>query len=524
MSSSKLVQVVPETVVPTTPPLSISLPEHDVSSPRPQPAQIEENQITPCPEDPPITLHEDIYSPAPVAPRLSPKEQTTESIVASTSAEIAVLSHTGSPVIEHGVPSPTQTEDDQTVMRLEDPPVDIHEDIRSPNPDITPSPLNEQPANPLPLPTSDEHPDTTVESLPQDNPTPTTTPSPANEQQTNPLPSSADDEHPDTTVGSFPQDNRRSPTPDVIPLLNEQQTDPPPLSTGDVQPDTIADSLPQDNRNDGSPSGAELKSHELVPPPSIFVEPEQSGPELPHQVVDSSPHGDTDVSVPAPIPKNAHDTDDTDTEPSLTPPSIEAPTPHESPVLPPGPALNETFPIISPTHPEAVEAPAPHPLIAQLAQTRHRYDDLKHTFETRLSDYTEDARVELEIRIADEELLARGFETILSIPGALSHSSTSTGAGDDSPPSQTEVEAQIEAFVSGAEPSVQRSLQTFTRKLTDVQHDIAALKRTIQTPTYSDAAAGRARKRDAKLEVVDREIPITEPHPHVRKHNDSSEA
>jgi hypothetical protein len=98
----------------------------------------------------------------------------------------------------------------------------------------------------------------------------------------------------------------------------------------------------------------------------------------------------------------------------------------------------------------------PHPLLAELEQVKHRYDDLHQAFRDcylalerlkenilpptvdpsspgapissdilgtavqHLTDYTEDARVELEIQTADEELMARGFETLLSIPGALS--------------------------------------------------------------------------------------------------------
>ncbi|KAG6814793.1 hypothetical protein H0H93_012232, partial [Arthromyces matolae] len=90
--------------------------------------------------------------------------------------------------------------------------------------------------------------------------------------------------------------------------------------------------------------------------------------------------------------------------------------------------------------------PPTHPLLAELAKAKHRYDALQRSLrdchlalETlsmslisspsmvtghvpvdalktavqRLTDYTEDARVELEIQIADEELVAIGFETLL---------------------------------------------------------------------------------------------------------------
>ncbi|KAF8881480.1 hypothetical protein BD779DRAFT_1675424 [Infundibulicybe gibba] len=88
------------------------------------------------------------------------------------------------------------------------------------------------------------------------------------------------------------------------------------------------------------------------------------------------------------------------------------------------------------------EAPAPCPLIAQPAQTRRQYGDFRdYNLALRvfkgdittsapdlqviqialegLSHYAEGARVELKIRIADEELLARMFEMSLSVPEAL---------------------------------------------------------------------------------------------------------
>jgi hypothetical protein len=37
----------------------------------------------------------------------------------------------------------------------------------------------------------------------------------------------------------------------------------------------------------------------------------------------------------------------------------------------------------------------------------------------RLDDFSKDARVELEIRLADEERIARGYATLLAVPGAI---------------------------------------------------------------------------------------------------------
>ena len=172
----------------------------------------------------------------------------------------------------------------------------------------------------------------------------------------------------------------------------------------------------------------------------------------------------------------------------------------------------------------------PHPLLAELERAKHRYDDLHQalrdcylalerlkenmlpttvdpsspgvpdgpisndilrTAVQHLTDYTEDARVELEIQTADEELMARGFETLLSVPGALSSATPllpSPGLpyvyGNDNDkldmkPSQSEVESQIETFVGGEGPGIQKAHRTFSRKLEDIQHDIAALKRAI---------------------------------------------
>ncbi|KAK0496736.1 hypothetical protein EDD18DRAFT_1352579 [Armillaria luteobubalina] len=140
-------------------------------------------------------------------------------------------------------------------------------------------------------------------------------------------------------------------------------------------------------------------------------------------------------------------------------------------------------------------------LLAELTQVSRRYDDMQrafrdchhalqelqnqlsatnssqvlHTAAERLSDYAEDARVELEIRIADEDLLVHGFETILTVPGALDDKS-----GDS--PTLEEVEAQIDAFISGSDPAVKKTQQNLSQKLDDIQHDIAAIKRAIHDP------------------------------------------
>ncbi|KAF8805283.1 hypothetical protein BYT27DRAFT_7234354 [Phlegmacium glaucopus] len=216
----------------------------------------------------------------------------------------------------------------------------------------------------------------------------------------------------------------------------------------------------------------------------------------------------------------------------------------------------------------------PHPLLAELTKIRHRYDDLQHSFRdchlaleglkaslgpstttssnhqsnplsnrqtggkppelkltpiipldvlhaavSRLDDYTEDVRVEVEIRISDEEMLAKGYEVLLCVPGALSSSAPSPSplspqpdqyrhpqflsqppllseshsdydqdqdlAIKDSssiPPTQSELEMQIQAFITGTDPTVTKACEGFSKKLEDVQHDIAVLKRAIHDP------------------------------------------
>jgi hypothetical protein len=46
--------------------------------------------------------------------------------------------------------------------------------------------------------------------------------------------------------------------------------------------------------------------------------------------------------------------------------------------------------------------------------------DILRAAVSRLDNYTEDVRVEVEIGISDEEVLAKGYEVLLCFPGALS--------------------------------------------------------------------------------------------------------
>ncbi|THH29843.1 hypothetical protein EUX98_g4350 [Antrodiella citrinella] len=154
-------------------------------------------------------------------------------------------------------------------------------------------------------------------------------------------------------------------------------------------------------------------------------------------------------------------------------------------------------------------------LLGDLRTTQHRYDDLQRSFRDsdlalkdlkrdvanlpdnlemvlvvqtaveRLKDFNEDARVELEIRISDEERIYTGYTTLLSVPGAISEEVD-----------VNELESEIEAFVSGTEKGVTKAMHQLTRKLDDLQHDIASVKLTVhelassaEQQQESDAAA-----------------------------------
>lgn len=86
----------------------------------------------------------------------------------------------------------------------------------------------------------------------------------------------------------------------------------------------------------------------------------------------------------------------------------------------------------------------------------------------RLFDFCEDSKVELEIRISDEERVIRGYQTLLSIPGALSDELD-----------EVEVKRNIEDFVDGRDPAVRRAQETTQHKLEDLLHDIASVKQAL---------------------------------------------
>ena len=184
---------------------------------------------------------------------------------------------------------------------------------------------------------------------------------------------------------------------------------------------------------------------------------------------------------------------------------------------------------------------APHPLLDDLSKARNRYDNLQRSFHAchvaieglkasfpfnsssafdvhssnnggdfpsssisndvlkaivqRLDDYTEDARVELEIRISDEEVMGRGYEALLMLPGALSSTVVPSSPvpvlddekGDDGVIGGTglvvDAEAEMRAFIDGTDPMVSRAMGLFKKKLEDIEHDVVIVKKALHDPS-----------------------------------------
>ncbi|EIW60406.1 uncharacterized protein TRAVEDRAFT_119887 [Trametes versicolor FP-101664 SS1] len=155
-------------------------------------------------------------------------------------------------------------------------------------------------------------------------------------------------------------------------------------------------------------------------------------------------------------------------------------------------------------------------LLANLSKVKHRYDNVQRGFRDchlalkelkkslaelsspataasadmhtllrkaveRLDDYNEDARVELEIRIADDERVSSGYEALLSIPGALAHADGSENVNS------SEMLREVAAFVNGTDRAVEKATQSFTQKLDDLEHDIASIKRTLHELALSSS-------------------------------------
>ncbi|KAG9086939.1 hypothetical protein FRC06_002801 [Ceratobasidium sp. 370] len=183
-----------------------------------------------------------------------------------------------------------------------------------------------------------------------------------------------------------------------------------------------------------------------------------------------------------------------ETSPSLPDSSPETIAPLE---VPPASTSVIPFPISSPALPQPQELVGPislhddstvKELLAQLPTALKRYVSFQTTFRDchlalgalktelrqkprsylltaveRLDDYNEDARVEVEIRIADEARKANGLEAMLHL-------------------GQTDAIQQLQALVEGTAPEVQKAIATATRKRDDLEHDIAAVKLVVHAP------------------------------------------
>ncbi|KAI0723788.1 hypothetical protein C8T65DRAFT_564206 [Cerioporus squamosus] len=192
--------------------------------------------------------------------------------------------------------------------------------------------------------------------------------------------------------------------------------------------------------------------------------------------------------------------------------------PHPPPPLPLE-ATGLQLSSLSPTSPNGPQANEPQgtSLLAALTRVQDRYDDVQRGFRDchlalkelrksladlpssspsssldmpsvlrkaveRLADFNEDARVELEIRIADEERIASGYEALLSIPGAMLHSD------DAEKMDEAQMVKEVRAFVDGSDPAVAKATHQFAQKLDDLEHDIASIKRTLHELSLSSTA------------------------------------
>ncbi|KAF7341199.1 hypothetical protein MVEN_01855100 [Mycena venus] len=286
-----------------------------------------------------------------------------------------------------------------------------------------------------------------------------------------------------------------------------------------------------------------------TPSPKGSTHTDEGAPrsDVPVDIVSSdaaSPPSSAPAPVPVVAPSDAGE-DDLNEAPRASPlstapaPSIAFPSAAKD--VPPSPATQDNAPAQlgseyveqAPTEPQAADAaadaPTPtHPLLADLAETSKRYDALQRAFrdchivlqelratlapgstsspshgETqaqtqgpqtdvlrtvveRLHDYTEDARVELEIRVADGRVLARGWETIVLLPGTPNGRAgehTRDGSAEGEGGGDADVRRQIAAYVA-RDADAQAG---FRRKLEDVEHDIAVVKRAVYAPPSAPA-------------------------------------
>ncbi|KAJ7610635.1 hypothetical protein DFH06DRAFT_1485506 [Mycena polygramma] len=298
-----------------------------------------------------------------------------------------------------------------------------------------------------------------------------------------------------------------------VPLVTVEETVEarvPAAATGST--DTVAVAFPSSDV-DETPAPADVDTADT--PAASFP---SLGISFPSPEIDfpSDAGADADI-VPPIVLSSSADADTIAVVTSVAP----APTPSGSPQAP-----SRDAPTHSTHPPEVQDAPAPpppppHPLLADLAAASKRYDALQRAFRDchlalrelrtalipggditvtpqqgdvlrsaveRLHDYTEDARVELEIRVADGRVLARGWETIVGMPASAhgSDDARENGHGDreqmgEHGDAEKDVRRQVEECVARDEAAQ----AAFQQKLEDVEHDIAVVKRAVYAPPSS---------------------------------------
>ena len=97
-----------------------------------------------------------------------------------------------------------------------------------------------------------------------------------------------------------------------------------------------------------------------------------------------------------------------------------------------------------------------------------------HTAVQRLDDFCEDARVELEILVADEARITNGYEALLSLSPSAA------------PPNE-ELLQEIDEFINGTAAPIVKARSAFERKLDDLEHDISVIKQNLHAQMIDSA-------------------------------------
>uniref|UniRef100_D8Q000 GPI inositol-deacylase n=1 Tax=Schizophyllum commune (strain H4-8 / FGSC 9210) TaxID=578458 RepID=D8Q000_SCHCM len=310
-------------------------------------------------------------------------------------------------------------------------------------------------------------------------------------------------------------------------LENTQKDDTPPIPTLNmIAPTPIAVAFPTgplfsggadalQNSAPSTPTGQPERANAQIPGPVPLTPPDEAIPSLPKDLIAPS----TDITLPfvnsagprvssqAPVAFPSADVTSSSAHAALSSAGVAASSPHAA---------------SSSANSASLPSAEVEDLFSRLSRVTHRYDRMQAEFRDchaalqglkqdvasftsssgpsslpynpsslaaaiqRIDDYAEDARVELEIRAADDALAVRGLSALLTLPGALA---PTAGIPGDQRPTLADTAAQITAFTSDDGPSA--STTTLARKLADVQHDISAVQGAVgalhgvQRPTAS---------------------------------------